>query len=179
MSCKLLYFSAALAFALTAWGCNGGATETANNGHEEHEDHGDHDDHSGHSHEHGTDAIWMERENLELGDTKVSLGFHGDEPHADEPLAAVARITQADDSNTHVEDAMVYASIVDGDGNVIADEVELAFHEGHDGEEAHYDTADELMVPADAQRVTIRYRVALADGTSETYDVIVSVHHHD
>ncbi|MEE3218830.1 MAG: hypothetical protein VX257_01130 [Planctomycetota bacterium] len=70
-----------------------------------------------------------------------------------------------------VADAEVFVSLLAEDGmEVLATEAKTEYEEESAEEPAHYAGAH-LDVPADAERVMIRYRIVLpADGGSQTFD---------
>ncbi|MFP6610758.1 MAG: hypothetical protein VB835_00490 [Pirellulales bacterium] len=126
-------------------------------------------DHGGHGHAHGEDdALVYRQTDIELGGCKIELGQHGFVIHAGEELEPAVSIVL---DGKPVADAEVFVSLLAEDGKkVLATEAKTEYEEESEEEPAHY-AGVHLDVPADAERVMIRYRIVLpADGGSQTFD---------
>ena len=136
-----------------------------------HGDHGHSHGHGGHDDEIDETLVWH-LSDIELGGCTIQLGQHGLVVRAGAELEPAVTITRDGDA---VEGAQVYATLVADDEQTILTEETLAVFEAASEEEpAHY-AQNNLRVPADAEKVIIRYRIELPDGAgSGTYEVALN-----
>lgn len=133
-------------------------------------DHGD-DGHAGHGHSHaGDDALVWRQEGIEEGDYTITLGHHGTELHAGEPVEPAVMITT---DGKDVADAKVFNSLLVGE-KTVAKETPTVYEPKTAEEPAHY-AQGELVVPKGADQVTVRYRIVLPGGEEKSYDVPIDV----
>ncbi len=77
-----------------------------------------------------------------------------------------------------ISDAKIFVSLLNSDGEKTLAEAQQAIFEPATKEEpAHYAQAF-LMVPPDAKKVTIRYQIDFADGSTTTRDILVQTESH-
>ena len=146
----------------------GGTPYNGQISHDHGHDHGD-DGHAGHGHGHaGDDALVWRQEGIQEGDYTITLGHHGTELHAGEPVEPAVMITSG---GKDVADARVFSSILIGD-KTVADEKPTVFEPKTAEEPAHY-AQGTLLVPPGAEQVTLRYRIVLPDGEQKSFDVSV------
>lgn len=132
-------------------------------------------DHAAHGHEHagGADAlVW--RKDVTAHGYQIQLGHHGTELHAGtkcEPAVSITRDGQP------VAEAMVYNSLLSGDGStVLAEEVATTYEPTTSEEPAHYAQGG-LSIPKDAKQVTLRFRIVLPAVTEEVVETVsVPIH---
>jgi hypothetical protein len=127
-----------------------------------------------HVHAHD-DVLFWQREGIEHEDALVSLGHHGAHIHAGEELEPAVSVTR---DGQPVADARVWFSLVDQQGNEAAGPAAATYEPPTDEEPAHYAMA-KLLVPGDAARIAIRYRVELSGGEAMVRDVTVPVEKHE
>jgi hypothetical protein len=148
-----------------------GLIETEKHDHEHGHNHS-HDDASGRGHTHGADDALVWREELDAEGYQIALGHHGEALHAGrelEPAVQIARDGQP------VDNAQVYNTLLAADGqSVLAGEVATVYEPPTTEEPAHY-AQGALQIPADTQKVIIRYRIVLPDGGERRFDVPVVV----
>jgi hypothetical protein len=114
---------------------------------------------SGHGHKHaGDDALVWRLRDVEEAGFIISLGHHAKHLHAGEAVEPAVSITR---DGQPVDDAKVFNSLVDdGSNTVLAKEVSTVYEPTTVDEPAHY-AQGELKIPADLDRVIIRYRILL------------------
>ncbi len=136
-------------------------------------EHGHDHAHGGHGHSHsGDDALVWRQEGVKEGDYTISLGHHGKELHAGQPVEPAVMVAKGD---TDVADAKVFNALLTEDGKtVLAEEKPTVFEPKTAEEPAHY-AQGELTVPADAKKAVLRFRVVLPEGDEKTFDVPVEV----
>lgn len=129
--------------------------------------------HGGHGHSHtGDDALIWRQEGVKEGDYTISLGHHGTDLHAGQPVEPAVMVTKG---GQDVADAKVFNALLAEDGKtVVAEEKPTVYEPKTDEEPAHY-AQGELTVPQDAKKVVLRFRVVLPEGGEKTFDVPVEV----
>jgi len=126
-----------------------------------------------HGHAHGEDdALVWEGTPVEHAGTKIQLGHHGRHLHAGKEVEPAVSITR---DGKPVSDAKVFNALLSADGEtVLAEEVATVYEPTTEEESAHY-AQGALMIPKDARKVVIRFRVVLPGEEARTFDVPVSV----
>lgn len=132
-----------------------------------------HDHAAGHSHSHAGDDALVWRKQVDEQNFNIALGHHGQTLHAGHTVEPAVGITRA---GQPIADAQVFNALLAADGEtVLAEEVATVYEPPTSAEPAHY-AQGALRLPADSQRVVIRYRVLLPEGGGEqTFDVPVDV----
>lgn len=115
--------------------------------------------------------MWVE-EGIEHAGAKIALGHHGEHVHAGHELESAVTIER---DGEPVADAEVFNSLLSADGEVLVDEVATIYEPTTAEEPAHY-AQGSLAVPSGVDKVTVRYRICLGDGSEElTKDVTLDV----
>ena len=133
------------------------------------EAHGDH----AHGHSHGEDdaLVWEGEPQSHAGAT-ILIGHHAKVLHAGtevEPAVSIMR------EGKSVADAKVFNSLLSEDGKtVLADEVPTVYEPESADEPAHYAQGG-LMIPKDAMKIVIRFRIEIPGADSVQFDAPVTV----
>ncbi len=129
----------------------------------------------GHSHE-GDDVLFWQQEGIEYEGYAIKLGHHGIHVHAGHELEPAVSLERNDEP---VDGAKVYVRLLDAQGQGdVTNEVSTVYEPPTAEEPAHY-AQGKLMVPKDAKKVMIRYRIVLPDNANEfTQDVPVMAEKH-
>ena len=130
-----------------------------------------------HGHSHGdADVLFWQREELEHEGYVIALGHHGLHLDAGHELEAAVMVTK---DGAPVDSAKVFVSLLDAEGaNVVVAETATIYEPPTDEEPAHYAQAS-LMVPAEGDAATLRYRIEFPDAAEFSLDVPVEVEHHE
>lgn len=127
---------------------------------------------AGHSHSHGADDALIWQQEVTDGDFKISLGHHGVQLLAGANVEPAVQITRGDKP---VGDAVVFNSLLNATGGVIAPEVPTKYEPPSADEPSHY-AQGRLKIPPGTRDATIRFRVILPENKGErTFDVPVKV----
>ena len=126
--------------------------------------------HQGHSHG-DDDVLFWQREELEHEGWIISLGHHGAQLNAGHETEPAVMITK---DGEPVADAAVFVTLLDAEGaDVLVEEQATVFEPTTEEEPAHFAQAT-LLVPADAEEVTLQYRITLP-GAAEEFSMSVPV----
>ena len=130
-----------------------------------------------HAHTAGDNLVWPLKEAIADTSYEIWFGHHGDHFHGGDMIEPAIAITK---DGQPVDSAEVSSGLVDADNaDSISGEVAATFEPATDDEIAHY-AQGKLTIPNNVKKITIRYRVSLADGPDDitiTRDVKVSVGH--
>ena len=128
------------------------------------------------SHTHSEDDIlvWVQSD-IEDGDFMISLGHHGVHFHGGDEIEPAVTITR---DGKDVADAVVFNSLSAEDGQtVLAEEKPTVFEPKTEDEPAHY-AQGALLIPKDAKKYVIRFRIKLPGIDAESaYDIEQEISH--
>ena len=151
-----------------------GKIEQSHDDHDQDHGHGHDHDHD-HGHDHGSPNVLLWHEEFAFEGYALRLGQHGlvvESGTELEPAVSIERDGQA------VSDAKISVSLLDADGEKTLAKAEQAIFEPATEEEpAHY-AQDFLFVPKNAKKVTIRYQIDFADGSTTTRDILIQTESH-
>jgi hypothetical protein len=126
----------------------------------------------GHGHSHGGDDALVWHQELIAEGYEIALGHHGVTLLAGGKMEPAMQLTRGGEP---VADAKVFNTLLDGDGNVLAEEVAAVYEPPTDEEPSHY-AQGSLTIPAGTREAVIRFRVVLPEGAGErTFDVPVTI----
>jgi hypothetical protein len=127
---------------------------------------------SGHGHSHGGDDSLVWHQELKEDGYDIALGHHGVSLLAGGKVEPALQLTR---DGKPVDGAQVFNALLDGDGNVLAEEVAAVYEPPTEEEPSHY-AQGSLAIPAGTREAVLRFRVILPEGGGErTFDVPVTV----
>lgn len=127
-----------------------------------------------HSHSEDDILVWVQSD-IEDGEFVISLGHHGVHFHGGDEIEPAVTITK---NGEDVADAVVFNSLIAEDSEtVVAEEKPTVFEPKTDVEPAHY-AQGALLIPKDAEKYVIRFRIKLPGIDAESaYDIEQEVGH--
>ena len=130
---------------------------------------------SEHNHSAGDELVWPLMETIADTDYEIWLGHHGNHFHSGDKIEPAISITKDGQS---VDNAQVFSGLVNADNaESVPVEVPTTYEPATSEEIAHY-AQGELVIPADAKDITIRYRITFPDLPDDiTRDVTVDIGH--
>jgi len=125
-----------------------------------------------HSHSEGPDETLVWKSELDEAGYKISLGHHGVLLLAGSQVEPAVQVTR---DGAPVADAQVFSTLLDEDGDVLAEEVATVYEPPAGEEPAHY-AQGKLKIPPGTRAAKFRFRIVLPEGKGErTFDVPVTV----
>jgi hypothetical protein len=126
----------------------------------------------GHTHD---DALVWQRSDIDHQGYVISLGHHGKQLFAGHKAEPAVIITKGGEA---VADAKVFVTLLDAAGEDVITVQQATVYEPATAEEpAHYAQAS-VKIPADATKLTLRYRIELSEAGEFSEDVIIEVSKH-